>query len=108
MKSPQATLSWAALAAMMALIGGCGSFARSHSSNYEAMNCVELNNGITDTASAISGAAITRENINIPFWLPGGTRTRAKLQARQTVKIERLRQEQVALKAARASHCPAD
>jgi hypothetical protein len=104
MKSLQASLLWAALGAMMALIGGCG--ARSRSANYQVMNCVELNNGIADTANAIGRTAITRANINVPFWLPYGTRTKEKLQARQTARIERLRQEQAALKAARASRCP--
>jgi len=97
-----------ALVVMTALLAGCGSLksGRSHSANYQTMNCIELNNGIADTATGISRAAITRENINVPFWVPGGASAKAKLQNRQTARIERFRQEQTLLKTTRASRCP--
>lgn len=99
---------WIALVVGTASLTGCGSLGsgRSHSGNYQAMNCIEFNNGIADTAKGISRAAITRENINVPFWVPGGARAKTRLQDRQTRRIERLRQEQAVLKAARASRCP--
>lgn len=99
---------WIALVVATGTLTGCGSLGsgRSYSANYQAMNCIELNNGIADTANGISRAAITRENINVPFWIPGGASARARLQNRQTSRIERFRQEQAVLKAARASRCP--
>lgn len=105
--SPHAPLS-IALVFVTALLTGCGSLGsgRSHTASYQAMNCIELNNGIADTANGIGRAAITRENINVPFWIPGGARAKTRLQDRQTARIERLRQEQAVLKAARASRCP--
>lgn len=105
MRSTFVNLRWIALAVASVSLAGCAS--RLSGSNLTAyqMSCPQLNEAITGTAKGISKAAITRENLNVPFWVPGGARAKSALQNRQTGKIERLRNEQATLFDARRRNC---
>ena len=72
------------------------------------MSCVDLENAIGENAKSISATAINRGKVsqwNLPLWAPGGARAVAKVQERQTAKIERLQSEQVAMVAVRNRRC---
>lgn len=100
--------NWIGLFVASVSLAGCSSpFGRSsvHSATPQQKHCIALNEGVADTSKRISRAAITRENLNVPFWIPGGARAKSALQDRQTGKIERLRQEQASFADARRRDC---
>ena len=101
----------AALFLALASAPGCASQIGSSGvapSQYAAMSCVDLENAIGENAKSISATAINRGKVsqwNLPLWAPGGARAVAKVQERQTAKIERLQSEQVAMVAVRNRRC---
>lgn len=100
--------NWIGLFVVSASLAGCSSpFGRSsaYSATPQQRHCIALNAGIADTAKGISRAGVTRANLNVPFWVPGGARAKSALQDRQAAKIDRLRQEQATLADARRRDC---
>jgi ketol-acid reductoisomerase len=94
----------------LVFVGGCASpfHASSDAAKYDRMSCVELNVAMGEVAKELSATAITRGKIaqtDIPGWLLGARRVASTITARQSVKIERLRQQQAAIAAARRSNC---
>ncbi|CCV07331.1 conserved exported hypothetical protein [Mesorhizobium metallidurans STM 2683] len=92
------------------LITGCASPLRASvdAAKYETMSCVDLNVAMGSVASEISQTAIARGKVahaNIPTWLWGGQRVASAVAARESTKIERLRQQQAAIAAARSRKC---
>ncbi|UVC18863.1 hypothetical protein IHQ72_05525 [Mesorhizobium onobrychidis] len=93
-----------------ALLGGCASplHASFDPAKYDRMSCVELNVAMGEVAKEMSATAITRGKVaktNIPDWLWGARRVASTVTARQSAKIERLRQQEAAIAAARRSKC---
>lgn len=75
---------------------------------YDTMSCVDLNVAMGTVASELSQTAIARGKVaraNIPSWLWGGQRVASAVAARESAKIERLRQQQAAIAAARSRKC---
>ncbi|BCG89451.1 hypothetical protein MesoLj113c_55610 [Mesorhizobium sp. 113-3-9] len=73
------------------------------------MTCIELNSALGETANEISQTAITRgkvANTSVPRWLLGGSRVKTAVANRETARIDRLKQQQDAIAAARARKCP--
>jgi hypothetical protein len=101
----------AALFLALASAPGCASQIGSSGltpSQYPAMSCIDLNNAIRNNAKSISAMAIGRGKVsqwNLPLWAPGGARAVAKVQERQTAKIEHLQSEQAAMVAVRNRLC---
>ena len=93
------------------VVGGCSSIGRTvDAAKYDTMTCVELNNTVGDMAREISQTAISRgkvANTSVPSWLWGGTRVKTAVADRETARIERLKQQQEALVAARSRKCAA-
>ncbi|MER8435386.1 hypothetical protein NKH36_19075 [Mesorhizobium sp. M1312] len=90
----------------LVLVGGCAS--PFHASFDAAMSCVELNVAMGEVAKEMSATAITRGKVaktNIPDWLWGARRVASTVTARQSAKIEQLRQQEAAIAAARRSKC---
>jgi hypothetical protein len=100
----------AVLVPALCLVTGCSSIAGSvNPAKYDKMTCVELNNALGSTASEISQTAISRgkvANTSVPRWLLGGSRVKTVVADRETARIDRLRQQQDAIVAARARKCP--
>ncbi|CAN7431458.1 hypothetical protein LJR234_002970 [Mesorhizobium amorphae] len=98
------------LAAMLLIAAGCSSTGRSlDPAKYDKMTCTELNSALGDTASDISQTAITRgkvANTSVPRWLLGGSTVKTAVANRETARIERLQQQQLAIVAARKRQCP--
>ncbi len=98
--------------ALLALlvVGGCSSTGGAvDPAKYDTMTCVELNKAIGTVAREISQTAISRgkvANTSVPRWLLGGSRVKTAVADRETAKIERLKQQQDAIVAARARRCP--
>jgi hypothetical protein len=95
---------------MCGLILGCASpfHASVDTARYDNMSCVELNEAIGAVATEISQTAITRGKVaqtNSPTWLWGGRRVASTVTANQTRKIEQMRQEEAAIRAARGRRC---
>ncbi|MET2827763.1 hypothetical protein [Mesorhizobium shangrilense] len=94
----------------LCLVTGCASIAGSvNPAKYDKMTCVELNNALGSTASEISQTAISRGNVantSVPRWLLGGSRVKTAVADRETARIDRLKQQQDAIVAARARKCP--
>ena len=92
------------------LVVGCSSIGKTvDPAKYDSMTCVELNNALGNTASEISQTAIARGKVaktSVPRWLPGGSRVTAAVANRETTRIDRLKQQQDAIVAARARKCP--
>ncbi|AZO65622.1 MULTISPECIES: hypothetical protein [unclassified Mesorhizobium] len=91
-------------------VGGCASpFQTSFdAAKYDKMSCVELNVAMGEVAKEMSATAITRGKVaktNIPDWLWGARRVASTVTARQSARIERLRQQEAAIAAARRSKC---
>ncbi|RWQ71407.1 MAG: hypothetical protein EOS85_25910 [Mesorhizobium sp.] len=91
-------------------LGGCASpfHASFDAAKYDKMSCVELNVAMGEVAKEMSATAITRGKVaqtNIPSWLWGGRRVASTITARQSAKIERLRQQEAAIAAVRRSKC---
>ncbi|CAH2403848.1 hypothetical protein MES4922_320031 [Mesorhizobium ventifaucium] len=94
----------------LALLGGCASpfHASFDAAKYDRMSCVELNVAMGEVAKELSATAITRGKVaktNIPNWLWGARRVATTVTARQSARIERLRQQQAAITAVRRSKC---
>ncbi|MFA6154223.1 hypothetical protein [Mesorhizobium sp.] len=91
-------------------VAGCSSMARTvNPAKYDGMSCTELNSALGDNARAISQTAVTRgkvANASVPRWVPGGSRVKGAVAARETTRIERLKQQQDAIIAARSRKCP--
>jgi hypothetical protein len=100
----------AVLVPALCLVTGCSSIAGSvNPAKYDEMTCVELNNALGSTASEISQTAISRgkvANTSVPRWLLGGSRVKTVVADRETARIDRLKQQQDAIVAARARKCP--
>ncbi|RWC34602.1 MAG: hypothetical protein EOS70_13520 [Mesorhizobium sp.] len=91
-------------------IGGCASplHASFDTAKYDKMSCVELNVAMGEVAKEMSATAITRGKVaksNIPDWLWGARRVASAVTARQSAKIEQLRQQEAAIAAVRRSKC---
>jgi hypothetical protein len=70
--------------------------------------CAALNREMGDKAKDISAVAVSRGNVdavNVPFWVPGGTKAVSVITNRQTAKIEKLQAEQAEMYAARENRC---
>ena len=100
------------LALALLSAAGCasqaGSSAGIDASRYDAMSCADLNVAMGDAAKGISTTAISRGKVahwNVPVWAPGGAKAVALIEERQSARIERLRQEQAAIDAARKRQC---
>ncbi|UVK38186.1 hypothetical protein LHFGNBLO_005323 [Mesorhizobium sp. AR10] len=93
------------------VVGGCSSIGRAvDPAKYDTMTCVELNNAVGDVARGISQTAISRgkvANTSVPSWLWGGTRVKTAVADRETARIDRFKQQQEALVAARRRKCAA-
>lgn len=104
------TTSTPVLVIAVLLVAGCSSIARSADpAKYESMSCSEINSALGKTAIEISQTAITRgkvANTSVPRWLLGGSRVKAAVANRETARIDRLKQQQDAIAAARARNCP--
>jgi len=94
----------------LSLAGGCSSLGGAvNPAKYDSMTCAELNNAIGDISREISQTAVTRgkvTNTSVPNWLLGGARVKTAVANRETARIEKLKQQQDAVVAARASRCP--
>jgi hypothetical protein len=91
-------------------IGSCASpfHASFDAAKYDKMSCVELNVAMGEVAKEMSATAITRGKVaksNIPDWLWGARRVASAVTARQSAKIEQLRQQEAAIAAVRRSKC---
>ena len=102
----------ATVAILIALVlTGCASFGSggaAEPSAYAAMNCNDLNRAIAGVSTTISRTAITRGDVarsKTLSWVPGRTRVTSAVDARLSGKIERLREEERAIDAARARNC---
>lgn len=104
------TASTPVLVIAVLLVAGCSSISRTTDpAKYDKMTCVELNSALGETANEISQTAITRgkvANTNVPRWLLGGSRVKTAVANRETARIDRLKQQQDAIAAARARKCP--
>ncbi|MET3580989.1 hypothetical protein ABID19_004035 [Mesorhizobium robiniae] len=94
----------------LVIVGGCASpFSASFdAAKYDKMSCIELNVAMGEVAKEMSATAITRGKVaktNIPGWLLGARRVASTVTARQSAKIEQLRQQEAAIAAARRSKC---
>ncbi|RUV58545.1 hypothetical protein EOA85_13525 [Mesorhizobium sp. M5C.F.Ca.IN.020.29.1.1] len=94
----------------LVFIGGCASpfHASFDAAKYDKMSCVELNVAMGEVAKEMSATAITRGKVaksNIPDWLWGARRVASAVTARQSAKIEQLRQQETAIAAVRRSKC---
>ncbi|TIT02575.1 hypothetical protein [Mesorhizobium sp.] len=90
--------------------GGCSSpfHASFDTAKYDKMSCIELNVAMGEVAKEMSATAITRGKVaktNIPGWLWGARRVASTVTARQSARIERLRQQEAAIAAVRRSKC---
>ena len=94
----------------LSLAGGCSSLGGAvNPAKYDRMTCADLNNAIGDISREISQTAVTRgkvTNTSVPNWLLGGARVKTAVANRETARIEKLKQQQDAVVAARASRCP--
>jgi hypothetical protein len=94
----------------LSIVAGCSSLGSTVSpAKYDSMTCAELNNAVGAIAREISQTAITRgkvANTSVPNWLLGGARLKSAVANRETARIEKLKQQQDAVVAARASRCP--
>lgn len=94
---------------VLSLAAGCSSLGGAvNAAKYDSMTCAELNTAVGDTAREISQTAITRgkvTNTSVPNWLLGGARVKSAVTNRETARIEKLKQQQDALVAARANRC---
>jgi hypothetical protein len=95
---------------VLILIAGCSSIGGSADpATYQRLSCADLNSELGDTARSISQTAVTRgkvANTKVPSWLPGGSRVKSAVADRETARIERLKQRQELIIAARARKCP--
>ncbi|WP_192359985.1 hypothetical protein [Mesorhizobium mediterraneum] len=94
----------------LVLVGGCASpfHASFDAAKYDKMSCVELNVAMGEVAKEMSATAITRGKVaktKIPDWLWGARRVASTVAARQSAKIEQLRQQEAAIAAVRRSRC---
>ncbi|SJM33788.1 hypothetical protein [Mesorhizobium delmotii] len=94
----------------LVFIGSCASpFHTSFdAAKYDRMSCVELNVAMGEVAKEMSATAITRGKVaktNIPDWLWGARHVATTVTARQSARIERLRQQQAAIAAVRRRKC---
>lgn len=108
MKAP--ALSPCGIALFLALVStaGCASRVVIDPSKYSTMSCAELNTAIGAASKDISTTAISRGKVghwNVPLWAPGGSRAVAAIRERQTVRIERLQEQEAAINAARKRRC---
>jgi hypothetical protein len=72
--------------------------------------CAKLNREVGDNAKAISDVAISRgktDALNVPFWVPGGTKAVSVITNRQSAKIDKLKVEQATTIAERDQVCRA-
>lgn len=94
----------------LSLAGGCSSLGGAvNPAKYDSMTCAELNNAVGDISREISQTAVTRgkiANTSVPNWLLGGSRVKSAVAERETARIERLKQQEEAIVATRASRCP--
>jgi hypothetical protein len=70
--------------------------------------CAKLNREVGDNSQAITGVAISRgktDALDVPFWVPGGTKAVSVITNRQTAKIEKLQTEQTTTIAERDQTC---
>lgn len=92
------------------LVAGCSSISRTvDPAKYDSMSCTELNSALGDIAREISQTAITRgkvANTSVPRWLLGGSRVKTAVAGRETARIDRLKQQQDTIVAARSRKCP--
>ena len=104
------TASPPALMIALFLVAGCSSIGKTvDPATYDSMTCTELNSALGDVARDISQTAITRgkvANTSVPRWLLGGSRVKTAVADRETARIDRLKQQQDAMVAARANKCP--
>ena len=93
----------------LVLATGCASIGRTvDPAKYDSMSCTELNSALGTNAGEISQTAITRgkvANTSVPRWLLGGSRVKTAVANRETARIDRLKQQQDAIAAARARKC---
>lgn len=98
------------LTAVLLLTAGCSSTVASiEPGKYDKMSCAELNSALGNTATDISRTAISRgkvANTSVPSWLLGGERVKTVVANRDTARIEKLQQQQLAIVAARKQRCP--
>ncbi|OBQ60189.1 hypothetical protein [Mesorhizobium erdmanii] len=97
------------LAVVLLAVTGCSSLGRTiNPAKYDSMSCTELNSALGESAGEISQTAITRgkvANTSVPRWLLGGSRVKTAVANRETARIDRLKQQQDAIAAARARKC---
>lgn len=96
-------------AAFLLALAGCGSMKSVDPSQYASMSCPEIETAVGETSKAISAAGVSRGKINqlnLPFWVPGGEKAVSILRDRRTAEIERLQSRQQAILAARNQRCP--
>ena len=104
------TASTSILVIAVLLVTGCSSIGGAvNPATYDKMSCTELNSALGEKAREISQTAITRgkvANTSVPRWLLGGSRVKTAVANRETARIDRLKQQQEAIAAARARKCP--
>jgi len=70
--------------------------------------CATINRKIGDNSQAISNVALNRgktDALNVPFWVPGGTKAVSVITNRQSANIEKLQAEQTTMLADRDQAC---
>jgi hypothetical protein len=94
---------------VLCVVAGCSSLGRAvDPAKYDNMTCVELNNALGDISHDITQTAIARgkvANTPVPNWLLGGTRVKKAVANRETARIDRLKQQEEAIVAARKRRC---
>lgn len=104
------TASTPGLVIAMLVIAGCSSIGgAADPAKADRMSCTELNSALGKNAGEISQTAIARGKVastSVPRWLLGGSRVKTAVANRETARIDRLKQQQDALFAARARKCP--
>jgi len=103
------SLPKAICAVLLPMLAGCASSGGSADpAAYAGETCADLNVAIGATSKEITSAAVSRgriDRLNVPFWLPGGTRAVTALKDRQTRRIEGLEGNLAAMRQARKARC---
>lgn len=105
MKSPQSMLA-AMTVALLPVLAACAT--DSGSAAGANGTCADLNVAIGETSKALSAAAISRgkiDRLNVPFWLPGGTKAVSALKDRQSRKIDNFENELSQQRQQRKARC---
>ncbi len=105
---PARGVATALLAIALAGCGALGRMAPVSPSAYAALDCNGLNQEVAGVSKRLSRAAIDRgrvERIEPPKWAPAGETLKTAVVERMSAKVDRLREEERAVAAARNRGC---